>query len=266
LFYIVRAELQTACELGEQLLSLAQCQHDPAHLLVAHQALGAALFHSGEFAASRQHSEQGIALYDPQQHHALTLVYGHNFGVVYGFYAAWTLWCLGALDASQHRSHEALTLAQELSHPYSLAWGLQHAARLHCCRREAHMVHERTEALMALCTQQGFAQYAATGTFLRGWVLAAQGHGEEGIAQMRQGLDVAQATGAGVNRPTFLAMLAEAYGQHGQVQEGLRVLIEAQAAVDKSGEHAYEAELYRLQGELLRHADGAMRMAEVTPE
>jgi class 3 adenylate cyclase/predicted ATPase len=266
LFYIVRAELQTARELGEQLLSLAQHQYDPAHLLVAHQALGATLFHSGEFAASRQHSEQGIALYNPQQHHTLTFVYGHNFGVVCGFYAAWALWCLGALDASLHRSHEALTLAQELSHPYSLAWCLQHAARLHYCCREVHMIHERTEALMALCTQQGFEHFAATGTILRGWVLAAQGQGEEGITHMRQGLDVSQATGTGVNRPTFLAMLAEAYGQHGQVQEGLSVLIEAQVAVDKSGEHWYEAELYRLRGELLRHADGAKRMAELTPE
>jgi predicted ATPase len=84
----------------------------------------------------------------------------------------------------------------------------------------------------------------------RGWALAEQGQGKEGIAQIRQGLTAYRATGAEMARPYFLALLAEAYGKVGQTDEGLSLLAEALALVDKNGERYYEAELYRLYGEL----------------
>ena len=89
----------------------------------------------------------------------------------------------------------------------------------------------------------------ALGTILRGWALAEQGQGEEGIAQMRQGWPPGGPTGQSM-QPYFLALLAEAYGKVGQTEEGLTVLAEALAMVDKTGERYYEAELYRLKGEL----------------
>src|SRR5262249_46492705 len=91
----------------------------------------------------------------------------------------------------------------------------------------------------------------ARGTILRGWVLAAQGQAEEGIAQMRQGLTAHRATGAEHARPYYLALLAEAYGKGGQAEEGLTVLDEALAMVNKTRERFYEPELHRLKGELL---------------
>ena len=86
---------------------------------------------------------------------------------------------------------------------------------------------------------------------MRGWALAQQGLGDEGIAQMRQGLAAWQAVGLRLGRQCWLYLLGEAYGKAGQVEEGLRVLDEALAAVHKSGECRWEAELYRLKGELL---------------
>jgi predicted ATPase len=84
----------------------------------------------------------------------------------------------------------------------------------------------------------------------RGEALAAQGRKEEGIAEIRQGLIAYQATGAELGRPGHLARLARAYKQMGQVEEGLSVLAEALALVDKTGERHNEAELCRLKGEL----------------
>jgi predicted ATPase len=103
---------------------------------------------------------------------------------------------------------------------------------------------------MTLSTDQGFAFTLAWGTIMRGWALAEQGQGEKGIAQMRQGMAAMRATGAEVHRPCWLALLAKAYGQMGQAAEGLNVLAEALAVVDKTEEREYEAELYRLKGEL----------------
>jgi predicted ATPase len=74
---------------------------------------------------------------------------------------------------------------------------------------------------------------------------------KEGIAQLRQGLDSWLARGNDLGKTHILARLAEAYGKAGQTAEGLGVLGEALAAVHNNAEHLYEAELYRLKGELL---------------
>ena len=86
---------------------------------------------------------------------------------------------------------------------------------------------------------------------MRGWALAVQGQGAEGIAQIHQGMVAFRAAGAELGRPRDLALLAEACGEAGQTEEGLTVLVEALAVVDKTGERYWEAELYRLKGKLL---------------
>jgi len=89
------------------------------------------------------------------------------------------------------------------------------------------------------------------GTLYQGWARAQQGKGDEGIRQIRQGLTHHQATGAGLLIPYYLGLLAEAYQKVGETEEGLAVLTEALTVVDRTGERYYEAELYRLKGELL---------------
>jgi TOMM system kinase/cyclase fusion protein len=249
-FYLVRAEHQTARQLGEQLLSLAQSVGDPALLVEAHRALGEALLNLGELIPAREHFEQGIALYDPQQHRSLAFLYGFDPGVFCLSFAAWALWSLGYPDQALKRSHEALALARERAHPHSLAAAFYFAAIVHQFRREGHPAQERAEAAITLATEQGSPHWLAYGTSMRGWALAEQDQGEEGIAQMRQGLAALHVIGAEIERVQHLALLAEAYGKVGQAEEGLRVLGEALALVDKNEERYYEAELYRLRGEL----------------
>ena len=54
--------------------------------------------------------------------------------------------------------------------------------------------------------------------------------------------------------PIFLSLLVEAYEAWGESREGLGVLDEALATIDHTGERWWEAELYRLKGQLLlRH-------------
>jgi len=250
-FYLARGEFQTAYELSEQLLRLAQRLHDPALLLEAHHALGALLFWLGEFASAQKHFEQGLALYDPPQHHTLAVLYGYDPGVACLLRVALVLWCLGYPDQALQRCHDALTLAQqEASHPLSSAYILHHAAWLHQFRREGLMTQERAEAVITVSSEQGFALYLAMGTILWGWALTEQGQREEGIAQMRRGLAAWQGIGNELLQPYYLALLAEAYGKVGQAEEGLSALSEALTLVNKTGERVYEAELYRLKGTL----------------
>jgi len=251
IFYLNRGALQTARELGEQLLILAQRQHAPPLLLEAHFAVGATLFWLGEVIPAHAHLEQGMALYDPHQHHSHAFLYGQDPGVACLSLAALALWVLGYPDQALARIHEALTLAYERPHPFSLARALIYTGRLHQFRGEPHLTQARAEAAVTLSTEQGLVYWCAEGTILRGWALAAQGQSVEGIAQMCQGLATHQATGAELVRPYLLPLLAETYAQGGRVDEGLRVLDQALVSVHTTGERWWEAELHRLKGELL---------------
>ena len=183
-YYFVRAEYQTAHALGKQLLTLAQQVQDAAMLVAAHRALGTTLFFLGAVAAAHTHLTQGMALYDPQQHRAAAFLYGDDAGVVCHSHAAWALWCLGYPDQGLTRSHEAVTLAQQSAHPFSLSFALSFAAVFHQFRREVRATQERAEAAIRLATEQGFPFWLAFGALLHGWALAQQGQAQEGIEQI----------------------------------------------------------------------------------
>jgi predicted ATPase len=143
-----------------------------------------------------------------------------------------------------------LMRAQGLN-PYSLATAMTFAAIWHQLCRDRPVTQEWAEHAIAISTVQGFPFWLGHGTVLRGWALAAQGHGAEGMAQIRQGITTWHATGAEVARPYALALLAEACGNASQAEEGLELLAEALAVAHQHEERYYEAELHRLRGELL---------------
>jgi predicted ATPase len=200
------------------------------------------------------HLEHAITLYDIQQHGALAFLYGLDLGVACYAFAAGVRWMLGYPDQALQHSRQAFRLGQALSHPFSQAHALMWAAILHQLRRETSATLECAAAAVILSTEQGFPFYLAGGTLWKGWALASQGQGAEGIAQLCQGLAVLRAAGAEQARSWQLALLAEAYGHAGQPEAGLATLAEALSLVDTNGERFYEAELYRLQGELLQQA------------
>jgi predicted ATPase len=255
-FHMVRAELQTTRELAEQLFGMARRAEDPALLMEAHRVMGQTMYWLGESAQSRAHFEQGMVLYDPVKHRAHAFVYGQDPGITCRSFAAWPTWVLGYPDQALQRSEEALKLAQEVAHPFTLALALVQATLLHQYRREAEKAQESAEALIALSTEQGFPQWLAFGTILRGWALSAQGDAAEGIDQMRQGLVARRATRSRLHEPCFLSLLAEAYGKVGHPEEGLTILGEALETVDNTGERYWEAELHRRKGELLLMQEG----------
>ena len=249
--YYDRAALTAAHAATNQLLSLAQSAEDPDLLLEAHLTTGLTLFYRGEFVSAREHCEAGMALYDPPQHRSHVSVYLQDPGMACLSNVARAVWCLGYPDQALERSHQAIIVAQEPLHPFSLAWALTSAAGfVHQFRRERQAVKERAEALIALSTEQGFPVFLARGTIWRGWALAVQGKAGEGVAQIRQGLAAYRATGSELGRSYFLGLLAEAHGIAGQAEEGLAAVAEALAFVDRTAERFYEAELYRLKGEL----------------
>jgi adenylate cyclase len=255
-FTLWRGELQTAHEMGEQLIALAQSV--PDHLSRAHTMHGEALYCLGEFVQAQEHYRQGITLYAPQQHRSHIFLYGNDTEVICRVFWALVLWHLGYPDQALDMSTEGLSRAQELSHPFTLVCALYFTATLHQFRQEIQAVRERVEALLRISTERGFTLYLAWGAVLRGWALVEQGQEDEGIEQIRKGI-AAQQTATML--PNALACLARAYGKVEKVEEGLSTLTEALRLVDRSGERCWEAELYRLKGELLQQG-GAEAEAE----
>jgi predicted ATPase len=250
-FYYVRAQLHTARELGDTLLHLAQRADDPALAVIAHYALGWTWSCLGVFPAARQHLEDGIARYTSDQRHAPMFRTGQDPGVACRAYAAWTLWLLGYPEQALVRLHEALALAHELAHPFNLAFAHSIAACVLLWLRDVPAVYEHAEAVAALSTEQGFPRWAAYGTSAKGWALAMQDQGEEGMAQVRQGIAVWRATGAVLHVPAFCIVLADVCDHLGYTDDGLQALAEAQTLVEQHDERYLEAEVSRLWGVLL---------------
>jgi predicted ATPase len=250
-FYIARPQLHTARELGETLLRLAQRANDPALVALAHYALGVVWLCLGALPAARTHLEEGIARYTPDQRHTPVYRMGHDLGVASRAFAAMTVWLLGYPAQALARVHEALALAHELPHPYSLAFARIMAAFVSQFRQDVPAVREHAEAAIALATEQGFPQWVAVGTSFRGWALGMQGQGEAGMAALRQGNSAWQATGAALFGPNFCTSLADVCAHLGHTDDALQALAEAHTLVEQHEERLWEAEACRLRGVLL---------------
>jgi len=163
-FYLAHAEHQTALELGEQCLRLAQRVQDEALLLTAHLAVGVIWFYLGKPALACTHLEHTMALYNPAQHHVLAYQYGAMDPGIVGFgYDAWALWLRGYPAQARAQSAKALSLAQQLTHPYTLARTLYYDTILCQLRRDAPAVRDQADAAITVATAQGFALVQALG-------------------------------------------------------------------------------------------------------
>jgi predicted ATPase len=250
-FHLGRAELQKACELGGQLLVLAH-QQDPALAAAAHLALGIPLFWKGEFSEAADQLEQAIALskgttmaFRAEQDPLVTLSY-----------SAGCLWQLGFPDQALRRSDEAVAGAHEAGHPIKLAASLNFAAWLALLRREWRQVEESAAEATKISSEQGLPYWLAIGTILVGRGKVEEGSAEEGIRTIEQGIVDYRSTGAEIVRPFWMALLAESYAKAGRAEKGLSVLADALTLVHTTGEHCFEAELYRLTADLILQAEG----------
>ena len=267
--HCLRAELTRAYTLGEQCLSLAQQKNDPALLLEGSMLLGSILLWRGDLRLARTYLEQGLTLYDRQQHHAHAFVYGQDPGVVCHANTSYTLWLLGYPDQAFKKCRQAYALAQEVSHPYSLGYALDWTAMLHQLCLDGEGVHTWSEAATVLAEKHGFAHLLGVVKVLSGWAQFEQGEQserQEGIAVMQAGLLAVQSRQAILTQPYVYALLAEALGKTGQLEEGLRCVAEGLDLIEKTGERWWEAELYRVKGELVLEEMKTSQKSKACPE
>jgi class 3 adenylate cyclase/predicted ATPase/DNA-binding XRE family transcriptional regulator len=251
-YYEVGGQMAPMREVAEQLLGMAERAGDLALLMEAHHALGETLVMQGEFADAVAHFEQGIAIYNPVQHHSLAQQSGsYDVGVACRAFVAWPLWLLGYPEQARAKSEQACILAGELAHPFSATFAISLAALVHQHGREISRTRESAEEVIARATRLDSPFFIGLGSIVRGWALAMEEDGRQPLREMSGILATWRAGGSEVLRPWFLSMLAEAHAQVGEPEQGLEAIAEALAVIENGGERTWEAELYRLQGSLL---------------
>jgi DNA-binding winged helix-turn-helix (wHTH) protein/tetratricopeptide (TPR) repeat protein len=250
-FHTLSADLETARDIAEEFLRLSEQLPYPGLAMRGHWALEITFTHQGNFQLAVDHYEKALAFYNPVQHRDDSFLYALNPGVAMPCFVAWALWFLGQTDEAVSRMDEAVARAGELYEPQGLAHAGFFASVLHQLRRDYRMVREYTEAVIEISRTHGLVLYGAMASVMKGWTLSEEGRAQEGVDQMREGLAALEATATSLVRPYFLALLAEVLLKLGRIDEAWTVLEEATALVDRNGERCYEAELYRLKGELL---------------
>jgi predicted ATPase/DNA-binding SARP family transcriptional activator len=168
-FYQVRGKHSTAYELANQIQVIAESEEDSNLMLLAHWMLGLALTHLGEFSLAREHLEFVLNKYDFIQDDSLTYLYGQNPGITCLNYLALNLWILGYSDQALEKCNEAVSLAQEMSHPYSQTFAHGMAALFHSLRRDSESALEHSEQTIKLAKASSFPFFLTLGMIIRGW-------------------------------------------------------------------------------------------------
>ena len=249
-FHLVRGHFATARGLGENLFALAHREQGSDLQLEAHRNVGTTNFYLGRFDEARTHLLTAKSLYEPKRHRAHALRYGQDPGITARMLLARTLWILGEVVQAETLALEALGIARELEHPYTLVFTLVYVSWIYSAFHNAKKTLELAAEAIAVSTRYSFALGLAWATVSRGWALAETGQ-EDGLGTLLHGLAATRITGARLNNTLTLALLADIYLRHNRIDEGLAAIEEALTLAVTGGELFWHAELLRLKGELL---------------
>jgi class 3 adenylate cyclase/predicted ATPase len=250
-YHLYRGELDLAQRLNEDLLRLSRERDDSAGLVLGHDAAGRNLMSAGEFALSRSHLEEVLALYDPTSHRSLVHQAGIHPQVGSQVFLGIVLFCLGFPDQALAQSAAAIAEARRLAHPPTLAGCLAVGVRLLSLVGDDTALDEWTDQLVAVATEQGFTFWRAQGTICCGWVRIKNGDVAKGISLLRSGSAAYRATGSELLVPHYIALLAEACEIVGEIDEAVTLLDDALQITERTGERWQDAELNRQKGQIL---------------
>ncbi|MEO8078061.1 MAG: AAA family ATPase, partial [Acidobacteriota bacterium] len=248
--HVVSGEIETARDVGLEMLDLFNRLGDPNLQMIGQWSLGAALFHLGELEVAHDHLTRGLELYDPAFHQPRVWETGIDPGVFCLCERARTLTLLGYSDQGLASIRAAIAQSRGIEHPQPLAFSLLFSALIHLARREPAAVCRVYDELEAWCTRHGIAQELQWAKPLRGRALVELGETARGLDELASGLDAHIRTRSTLMRPYFFLLNAGALLRARQLDEAQQVLAESRDIADATSQHAYDSEHRRLQAEL----------------
>jgi class 3 adenylate cyclase/predicted ATPase len=250
-------------ELAEQFLTLAKKRRATAPLMIGHRMMGSVL-HRGEFVEGRAHLDRAIELYDTREHRSLAARFGQDVRVAALSYRSWASWILGYPGAALADASRAIEEAREIGQAATLMYALVHALLIHIQCGNFSIAKTQSDELITLANEKGALFWKAHGMLLQGFVLAMHGKTADAVRVLTSGITEWRSTGSTVFMPWCLSCLANAYAELGQSETAWRCIDEAITAVETTKERWYEAEIYRVAGEiaLRRPTPDLMKAAE----
>jgi serine/threonine protein kinase/tetratricopeptide (TPR) repeat protein len=250
-FHWQRGNHNMALNTARQMMNSANITKEPEKLAITHSIQGSLFFNVGKFSEAIGNLRKMNSFYDPAIHSNLKYMAGMDLGIVSGFTSASVLWCLGYPDQALMQSKKMLTTLRQIDHPFSMAVGLALDTLFLLLQRNFDEMEKMGWKIYKFSEEKGFIFFMGVGIFKIGFAMVHQGKVDEGINKLHQALQLYTATGVRFTLTDLLGSLAEAYGIAGQIGKGLDILEKAIEEVERGGERYYEAELYRIKGELL---------------
>ena len=247
-FYLSgQSEVKKAHAIAEQLLRVAEAQNDPISLMKAHLTMSGTLYFQGELLAACAHTEYCIGVFDTDKTIQTT---NFDFEVATHGRAALTLWLLGYPAQAVVSNTTALGLAHEQAGPIMSAVMFTFSAMVHRWRGETQVTREYAEAALKLSHEYGLKLIWAPGTILHGAALVELGLQENLSREVGEAVAALRGSRLESGVPHLLAAVAEIDGKAGKIDDALSFLGEAIEISTRRGERYYQAELYRLKGEM----------------
>lgn len=250
-FYQVRGNHSTAYEMAKQIQEIAGNGKESGLMLLAHWMLGTTLTHLGEFSSARDNLELALSKYAEDPDPKLTYTYGQNPAVTCLNYLAINLWVLGYLDEALQSCDRAISIANKIEHPYSLAFAHGMAGLLHAIRRDEEKTFSHCEQTLKYAKESSFPFFLAVGMNLRGWTRVKSGKTGLGIKLMQNGIEAMQLIGSELGQPFFLSLLAEGYSEGGDIRKGLEIIETALKKAEGSSERWFSSGIHWVMGNLI---------------
>jgi class 3 adenylate cyclase/tetratricopeptide (TPR) repeat protein len=244
---IVGRNLTKARNRAQELVALGRQSPDADLLLEAFHCRWSTAWFRGDVATALKDSREGVERYDPARHSWMGAVFGgHDPGVCAHQSQGQTLCLSGFLGKGKQCLEQAVSLAEMLKHPHSLAFALMNSMILHQTTGEHEAVHRVGQRLLEISEKYNFPPQRAHALLLCGWARAIGSDSDPGLELMEAEFPRASAMG-----PLFryyAALLAEARAKFGKISDALTILQWALDTISEPGIGVYLPELYRLQG------------------
>ncbi len=237
-------------ELAEQFFSLAEQHGTTIPLMVGHRQMGAALSYTGELSRGQEHFDQALMLYDPVKHRNLITRFGQDVRVAILFQRSLSRWLLGNPDAGLGDASDAVSDARALGHAASLTYALLFTWFTQIFCGNYSTAAAQADEIVTIADEKGSVLWNACGVVVQGCGAALTGRASDAVEIIMRGIGALRSTGLSLWSPVWLSFLAKAHSELGQIGDAQRYLEEALAMTETTGETWYEAELYRMAGEV----------------
>ncbi|NOT60971.1 MAG: AAA family ATPase, partial [Acidobacteria bacterium] len=269
-YHALQAEFKAAQKLGEQMLQLAEQSQNPALLVRVLMCQAFVTYYQGELVSAHQYGERALALDRREYHAAYLSVSNEDLGITTRRHQSYCLWTLGYADSALALAQETVTLAEQTAHPFSLGGAHLATGMVLHTRRNWQSSQQEFEQVLALAEEYDLGDMLNYAAAFNALTLAYQEPNAAALERAQQAIASLCGKGVTLALPAYLAILGELFGLANRCVEGLAAIAEALAQVERTGERVWEAELWRIKGELLlksaasdSQASGAQAEAEI---